>query len=152
VSVAAGARTTAIAALFALTSLAAAQAPAPSPDRCDNCGTITDIRQSTAKTTWTPLGSTVPGTGAGDYSGQPGRVTATYRIGPELKNQGMVLLGSAGGASYARRPDEAQLARWDLSVKMDAGAARSVSLGYEPPFRVGDRVRVFGTQLELIQP
>jgi hypothetical protein len=150
--VAARVRSFAGAALCALASLATAQAPVPAPDRCNNCGTIADIRQSTAKTTWTPLGSAVPGTGAGDYSGQPGRVTATYQIGPELKNQGMVLLGSAGGGNYARRSDDAQVSRWDLSVKMDVGAMRSVSIGYEPPFRIGDRVRVFGTQLELIQP
>ena len=144
-------RPLAAAALGTLASLAAAQAPAP--ERCDNCGTIADIRQSTSKSTWTPLGSVSPGTMPGDYSGgQAGRVTAQYRIGPEMKNQGMVLLGSAGGGGYAKRPDSYEQVRWEVVVRMDAGPTRPVSLGYEPPFRVGDRVRVFGTQLELIQP
>ena len=76
-----------------------------------------------------------------------------YQIGPQLKNQGMVLLGSAGGAGYSRRESDFQQARWDLTVKMDAnGGMRPVALTYEPPFRVGDRVRVSGTQLELLNP
>ena len=137
-------------------SLAAVSAgtEAQSTERCDTCETIADIRQSTAKSTWTPLGSVAPGTTAtSDEVNAPGRVTATYQVGRDLKNQGMVLLGSAGGGSYARRPNEYVQTRWDLTVKMDAGGApRTVSLSYDPPFRVGDRVRVFGTQLELVQP
>lgn len=138
------------ASLVAMSSGAEAQ----SPERCDNCGTVADIRQSTAKSTWTPLGSVAPGTASSvDEINSPGRVTATYQVGKDLKNQGMVLLGSAGGGSYARRPNEYAQSRWDLTVKMDAGGpARVVSMSYDPPFRIGDRVRVFGTQLELIQP
>jgi hypothetical protein len=145
------ARAMAAAALCALATNAPAQAPAA--ERCDNCGTIADIRQTTSTTAWTPLGSVSPGTMPGDYAGsQPGRVTAQYRIGPEMKNQGMVLLGSAGGGGYAKRPDTYEQVRWQVAVRMDTGPARTVSLGYEPPFRAGDRVRVFGTQLELVQP
>jgi len=133
-------------------ALAAAAAAQPT-DRCDNCGTIVDIRQTATRGSWTPLGTAVPGTVPGDAANQPGRVTAQYQIGPQLKNQGMVLLGSAGGAGYARRESDFQQARWDLTVKMDAnGGMRPVALTYEPPFRVGDRVRVFGTQLELLNP
>lgn len=138
------------ASLVAMSSGAEAQ----SPERCDNCGTVADIRQSSAKSTWTPLGSVAPGTSSSvDEINSPGRVTATYQVGKDLKNQGMVLLGSAGGGSYARRPNEYVQPRWDLTVKMDAGGPpRTVSMSYDPPFRIGDRVRVFGTQLELVQP
>ena len=133
--------------------LVATGASAQAPERCDNCGTIVDIRQSTTRGSWTPLGSVVPRTMPGDSGAQPGRVTATYQIGPQLKNQGMVLLGSAGGGGYAKRSDDFQQPRWDLTVRMDGnGGMRPVSLSYEPPFRVGDRVRVFGTQLELVNP
>ena len=131
----------------------APDAAAQSTARCDNCGTIVDIRQTTTRGAWTPLGSAVPGTGAGDSTAQPGRVTAQYQIGPQMKNQGMVLLGSAGGGGYAKRADDFQQPRWDLTVKMDAnGGMRPISLSYEPPFRVGDRVHVYGTQLELLNP
>ena len=34
---------------------------------------------------------------------------------------------------------------------MDDGSARQVTQNYEPLLQVGDRVRVFGTQVELVQ-
>ena len=143
---------TRLVAILAAAASAGALAQA-TPDRCDNCGTIADIRQTTTRGSWTPLGSVVPGTTAGDSPSQAGRVTAAYQIGPQMRNQGMVLLGSAGGGAYAKRADDFQQPRWDLTIKMDGnGGMRPVSLNYEPPFRVGDRVRVFGTQLELITP
>ena len=127
---------------------------AQTTERCDRCGTVTDIRQTSVKSSWTPLGSAAPGTVApGDEMNAPGRVTATYQVGKDLRNQGLVLLGSAGGGSYARRPSEDQHPRWDLTVAMDAGGPpRTVSMSYDPPFREGDRVRVFGSQLELVAP
>ncbi|MEO8485524.1 MAG: hypothetical protein ABI585_04215 [Betaproteobacteria bacterium] len=144
------ARACMLALIGACASWAAAQTAAP--ERCDNCGTVLDVRQTASKSTWTPLGTVVPGTMGGDHGQQPGRVTAQYQIGPALRNQGMVLLGSAGGGGYARRPEDVMQTRWAVAVKMDRGDERTVSIGYEPPFRGGDRVRVFGTQLELIQP
>ena len=36
-------------------------------------------------------------------------------------------------------------------VKMDDGSTRSVMQNYEPLLVVGDRVRVLGTQVELVQ-
>ena len=121
------------------------------PAPCDNCGSITSIRPVTERQSWTPLGTVVPGTVVGDGSNS-GRVTATYEIGRDLKNQGMVLLGSAGGSAYAKRPNDYQRTRWEVTVRMDSGPPRVVSMGDEPPFQTGDRVRVFGTQLELVQP
>lgn len=139
--------------LAAISAALAQAATAQAPERCDNCGTIVDIRQSTTRGSWTPLGSVVPGTTPGDSAAQPGRVTAAYQIGPQLRNQGMVLLGSAGGGAYAKRADDFQQPRWDVTVRMDgSGGMRPVPLTYEPPFRIGDRVRVFGTQLELVEP
>ena len=71
-------------------------------------------------------------------------------IGPKLQNQGIVVVGAAGGAAYAKRPNAYEKPRWDVTVKMDRGGTRVVSQGYEPLLREGDRVRIFGTQLELV--
>ena len=132
--------------------LAAAGAQAQRAGRCDNCGTVAAVRQTTEKSSWTALGTTVPSAGPGESIGSTGRVTSAFQIGPQGKNQGLVILGSAGGGSYAKRPDSYEQPRWDVDVTMDAGGTRTVALRYDPPFRPGDRVRVYGTQLELFEP
>ncbi len=142
----------AVVSLAAVAAVGAVGALAQPPAPCDNCGTVTDIRQTTEKNGWTPLGTVVPSAGPGDSIGTTGRVTSAFQIGPQGKNQGLVILGSAGGGSYAKRPDSYQQPRWDVDVKMDAGGTRTLPLRYEPPFQPGDRVRVYGTQLELVQP
>ena len=60
----------------------------------------------------------------------------------------MVLLGAAGGAGYATRPKAYERPRWQIVVRMDGGGQRTVHHDYEPALREGDRVRVYGTQLE----
>jgi len=119
------------------------------PPACDRCGTVESIRQTTSKEQWTSLGS-MPSTAgqSGDIS--PSAVTA-FKIGPGFTNQGQVMLGAAGGAAYQTRPTERNATRWEIAVRMDDGSARSVIQNYEPLLQVGDRVRVFGSQIELIQ-
>jgi hypothetical protein len=128
----------------------AARAPAQG-DTCDRCGRIESIRPVTAKDQWTPLGSvTASPLGAG-ANGNPSAVTMV-QIGPGFSNQGAVLIGAAGGAAYGTRPNELNRQRWEVIVRMDVGGGqRAVMQNYEPMLREGDRVRVMGTQLELVQ-
>ena len=112
-------------------------------ERCDNCGRIDSIRTTTAKETWTPLGAQSMASGPTD---QPGRVTSQYNF----STGNMVLLGAAGGAGYAKRPNAYERPRWEIKVRMDGGTVRTVTHDYEPALREGDRVRVYGTQLELV--
>lgn len=115
-------------------------------ERCDNCGRIDSIRTVTTRSTWTPLGAMATSPSTGELAAQPGRVTTQYNF----TTGNMVLLGAAGGAGYARRPTEYERPRWEIRVKMDGGGMRTVSHDYEPALREGDRVRVYGTQLELV--
>jgi len=114
------------------------------------CGRVESIRQSTVKQTWTPLGGGVGGNGGGPTGGGPGAVTSTFKIGPGLSNQGMVLLGAAGGAEYKKTPNSYEQVQWEVTVKLDSGRTRTVLMRYEPYVREGDRVRVVGASVELI--
>ena len=120
---------------------------------CSNCGTVQTIAPVNVRQQWTPLGAVTDSsvTGGGPTGG-PGSATM-YSIGPGLSNKGMVVVGSAGGAAYAQKPNEYQRQRWDVTIKMDSGPPpRVVNLAYEPYVQEGDRVRVVGNQLELVNP
>jgi hypothetical protein len=132
--------------------MTAAYAQPPS-DACDACGIVQSIQITSERSQWTPLGSATPSTATGN-AGTAGSTSGTtqFSIGPQFKNQGIVMLGAAGGANYAKRPNAYQKPRWDVTVKMDRGGTRIVSQSYEPLLREGDRVRVLGTQLELVNP
>jgi outer membrane lipoprotein SlyB len=119
-------------------------------DACDRCGKIESIRPVTAKDQWTPLGTVSASPPGESPTGNPSAATMV-QIGPGLTKQGTVLIGAAGGAAYGTRPTQLNTRRWEVVVRMDAGGTRSVTQNYEPMLREGDRVRVMGTQLELVQ-
>ena len=128
---------------------ASADAQPPSGD-CDSCGIVQSIQMTSERAQWTPLGTATPST-VTPSGAMTGGVTQ-FQIGPQLKNQGIVMLGAAGGAAYAKRPGVYEKPRWEVAVKMDRGGMRIISQSYEPMLREGDRVRVIGTQLDLVNP
>lgn len=155
-----GAVAAALAAAMALAgSVAGAQAappamPAPPnptataavspPDECKQCGRIVSIGQTTVKQSWTPLGT-------GTNFASDGRAVAQFQIGPGLSNQGIVIVGAAGGAAYRKSPSSYEQPRWEVTVKLDNGQTRVVTLSYEPFVREGDRVRISGNNVELVE-
>ena len=151
------ARQLAFATFAALTALAAGgqtQAPPAPADAgdCERCGKIESIRPVTTKDTWAPLGSvsSSPAASVGGGAGTSPSAVTMFQIGPGFSKQGTVLLGAAGGAAYQTRPSTLNAKRWEIIVRMDAGGTRAVTQNYEPMLREGDRVRVMGTQLELL--
>ena len=127
---------------------------APQRPPCDGtCGVIQSIAPVTERQEWTPLGAVSPGasgiTGPGSMSGTSTQIS----FGPGFANQGLVVLGAAGGAMYAQRPGDYRRQRWDVTLKMDSGQARVVSLRTQPLMvQEGDYVRVSGNSLELVNP
>ncbi len=120
---------------------------------CAACGVIQSIVPVLERQQWQSLGTVAPGSlGIDGLSGMSGSSTQ-MAFGPGFSNRGLVVLGSAGGAAYAQRPNEYRRQRWDVTVKMDSGPARVVSLKTEPLFlQEGDRVNVSGNNLELVNP
>jgi outer membrane lipoprotein SlyB len=116
---------------------------------CDRCGKVEAIRQASSQAQWMPLG-TLPSATQNGSDLNPSQISA-FKIGKDLSNQGQVMIGAAGGAAYQTRPTQRNTTRWEIVVRMDDGSARSVTQNYEPLLQVGDRVRVFGTQVELVQ-
>lgn len=137
--------------LIALAGTVAAQAPSNASD-CAACGRVVSIRSSAAVERWEPLGSAFgsgPAVGGPGDSLQPSAV-ASFQVGRGGKNEGIVLLGSAGGANYKKPSGSYKKPRWDVTVKLDSGDTRNVNLAYEPYVREGDRVRIAGNSLELL--
>ncbi|MFO1325349.1 MAG: hypothetical protein U1F15_14985 [Burkholderiales bacterium] len=127
---------------------------APKRPPCNGvCGVVQGIAPVAERQAWTPLGSVASGSlGVSGISGQSG--TSTQMVfGPGLSNQGMVVIGAAGGAAYAQKPNEYRKQRWDVTLKMDDGTTRVVSMRTEPLFvQEGDYVRVMGSNIELVNP
>jgi outer membrane lipoprotein SlyB len=122
--------------------------PAPGTTGCERCGTVETIRQAANQNQWTPLGSMPSSVASGSAGLDPSSIAA-YRIGRD--NQGQITLGAAGGAVYQQNKPTQRVTRWEIVVRMDDGSARAMTQNYEPLLQVGDRVRVFGTQVELVQ-
>lgn len=120
---------------------------------CKACGRVVSIRTVTSAERWEPLGSAVgsaANVGGPGGSMQPSTVTS-FRVGRGGKNEGMVLLGSAGGANYKKSSTSYEQRRFEVTVKLDDGQTRAVSMAYEPFVREGDRVRIAGNNVELVE-
>ncbi len=126
------------------------QTAAPAPSECGQCGKVVSIRQTTSKQSWTPLGAGVGVGGTPDIGSQPSGMTS-FQFGPGMSNQGLVIIGSAGGASYRKKPNSYEQPRWEVTVKLDNGQTRVATLSYEPYVIEGDRVRVSGNSVELLE-
>ncbi len=141
----------AVAAVLASAPQALAQSASTTTD-CRACGRVVSIRTVTSAERWEPLGSAVGS--AADVGGPGGSMqpstVSSFRIGRGGKNEGMVLLGSAGGANYKKSSTSYEQRRWEVTVKLDDGQTRAVSMGYEPFVREGDRVRIAGNNVELL--
>ena len=115
--------------------------------RCNNCAVILSIQISTQEEQWTPLGGISSASSLTNPGGMQGRSAIAFGADG---SRDLVMIGAAGGAVYAKRPNGYQKRRWDVKVKMDSGETRIIPQRYEPLLREGDRVRVLGTQLELV--
>jgi len=116
------------------------------------CGTVQEIAPVAERQVWTPLGSVSSNMSQSGLGGMSSSTTQ-MQFGKGFTNQGMVVIGAAGGAVYAQKPNEYRRTRYEVTLKMDDSTTRVISMAYEPLFvQVGDYVRVAGNNIELVNP
>jgi len=126
----------------------AARPPAPKPvqvavakPQCLDCGVVESVREVDVKGEGTGLGAVAGGVLGGVLG---------HQVGNGRGKTAMTVLGAAGGA-YAGHQVEKQARatkHWDVSVRLDSGGTRTISMPSQPTWRAGDRVRIVNDAIE----
>lgn len=110
---------------------------------CTTCGKVMSVKPIPDTEAPTPLGSKA-------IAGESGAQT-TMRLSRDPANKGLVTMESGGGGQRAKRAPNKKRGRYEITVLLDDGTNKIVSFAYEPFVHEGDRVRVTGNTLELVQ-
>jgi len=109
---------------------------------CPTCGAIESIRRVEVQGETSGLGAAAGGVAGAIVGNQFGRGD-----GRTL----MTIAGAAGGA-YTGNTIEKQMKKhsaWQVTVRLDDGSLRTLTQAAQPPFAIGDRVRIVnGSTLE----
>ncbi len=127
-------------------SIAGTAAPATSPPvkqaapACANCGTVSAIREVEKKGEGTGLGA-IGGAVVGGVIGN--------QFGGGSGKKILTVAGAAGGAYAGHQVEKSARSTkvWNVTIRMDDGADRTIALGSAPALAVGDKVRVEGNNI-----
>jgi outer membrane lipoprotein SlyB len=108
---------------------------------CMNCGTVESVRE---------VATQGQGTGLGAVAGGVTGAVVGRQFGHGSGKTAMTILGAAGGAFAGHKIEEKvrSTQRWDVTVRLDDGSTRTLTLEQQPAWRSGDRVRVVNGALE----
>lgn len=114
--------------------------PAPVRDKqaapaCTNCGVIEAIRPVEMKGDSTGLGAVAGGVAGGLVGNQFGRGGTRT----------LLTIGGAAGGAFAGDAIEKNVKKrtaWRVTVRLDNGVRKTLSQAAQPPFAVGERVRI----------
>jgi outer membrane lipoprotein SlyB len=127
----------------------AAQRPAPKPVQvaaaqqpCLDCGVVESVREVEVKGEGTGLGAVAGGVVGGVLG---------HQVGSGRGKDVMTVLGAAGGALAGHQVEKKvrSTKHWEVTVRLDGGATRTISMPSQPAWRAGDRVRIVN---DAIQP
>lgn len=107
---------------------------------CVQCGVIESIRAAEVKG---------QGSGVGAVAGGVAGAVVGSQFGHGMGRTALGVLGAAGGA-YAGHEIEKNVRKttsWRIGVRMDDGTVRTLSQSTQPPFAVGDKVKVINGAL-----
>ncbi|HQZ44673.1 MAG TPA: glycine zipper 2TM domain-containing protein, partial [Usitatibacteraceae bacterium] len=109
--------------------------PAPVPQICRDCGTVSEIipieKKGESSGAGAVLGGIVGGVLGHQVGGGRGRDVAT-------------VAGALGGALVGNEVEKSRgtVAAWNVRVRLEDGTNKVVRFGTEPTWRVGDKVRI----------
>src|SRR6266508_2229867 len=109
--------------------------PAPPPGACATCGMVTSVQYVEKKG---------EGSGAGLVAGGIVGGVLGHQIGSGRGNTAATIIGAGAGA-YAGNQIEKNAKKksyWVVSVRLDDGEKRSVTMGSKPAYKKGDRVKI----------
>jgi outer membrane lipoprotein SlyB len=118
-----------------------AQARAPAPAVCNNCGRVEAVNVQEVAGEGSGLGAVAGGVAGAVLGNQVGRGTG---------RKVATVAGAAGGA-FAGHQAEKYLKsgkRYDVVVRMEDGSTRTFPYDNEPGFRAGERVRIVEGKLQ----
>lgn len=109
---------------------------------CPNCGVIDAIQPVEVKGKTSGLGAVAGGVAGGLLGNQIG----------SGNTRSVLTVGGAAGGAFAGDAIEGQMKKhtvWRITVRLEDGSLRTLSQSAQPPFAVGDRVRIVnGSSLE----
>ncbi len=113
---------------------------AQSRPRCLDCGVIESVRAVEAKG---------QGTGLGAVAGGVAGAVLGNQMGNGNGRTVMTLVGAAGGALAGNQIEKSvrTTKHWDVSVRLENGSSRVISLATEPALHPGDHVRIVNNAL-----
>ena len=112
----------------------------PATASCANCGTVSAIREVEKKGEGTGLGA-IGGAVVGGVIGN--------QFGGGSGKKILTVAGAAGGAYAGHQVEKSARSTkvWNVTIRMDDGADRTIALGSAPALAIGDKVRVEGNNI-----
>ncbi|RDI99661.1 glycine zipper 2TM domain-containing protein [Dyella solisilvae] len=107
-----------------------------SSNRCEQCGVVTDVRQTEQQKSSSPLGMVIGAVAGGVIGNQFGGGT-----GKALTTAAGVVAGGAIGNQVGKNQGGPDVA-WQVTIKLDDGRYATVTQAADPQVRVGDYVQV----------
>jgi outer membrane lipoprotein SlyB len=128
--------TVATAALFA----AAIAFVPPALAKCDNCGTVTDVRT---------IKKEGEGSGVGAVAGGVLGGVLGHQVGSGRGNTAATIVGAGAGAYAGHQVEKSQKATttYQVVVKLENGKSRTFNFSKATSYRAGDKVKVVDGKL-----
>ena len=133
-----------LAAALSCTALAAASFAPAAYAKCDNCGTVIDVKSVTKKGEGSGVGAVIGGVAGGVLG---------HQVGSGRGNTVATVAGAAGGAYVGNEVEKNKKSttQQHVVVKLENGATRTFIFRNPTSYKVGDSIKVVDSKLTRLQ-